>query len=301
MSWSSHIDTILGPVSPMADALSKLKYSVDKESFEQIYFSFIRPNLEYGCHIWDNCDKGDKKKKDFQLSIARTVTGARKGTSHELISNELNWPSLTDRREGVQLRNFLKIMNNEMLQYVVSLIPETFGTNRPQSRNPDNFYSMRARIETYRSSFIPLSVRLYNSLHIVRQKNRWWCIVLSEIDTKTSNVNSTSIHIHRQYPSDSHSITFGYSLYQSYYMFSFTISATFPLSYCFYSLFCSLSLFLQSIFIVYLCGSRFCSVLSCYVFTVYLSTTLYFPSLSSTSYFSSSKFHLLLFLCSDLV
>ena len=76
-------------------------------------------------------------------------------------------------------------------------------------------------------------------------------------------------------------------------MFSFTISATFPLSYCFYSLFCSLSLFLQSIFIVYLCGSSFCSVLSSYVFTVYLSTTLYFPSLSSTSYLSSSKFHLL--------
>ena len=91
LSWSSHIDTILGSVSPMADVLRKLKYSVDKESLEKIYFSFIRPKLEYGCHIWDNCDKGDKKKlEDFQLSIARTVTGARKGTSHELISNELN-------------------------------------------------------------------------------------------------------------------------------------------------------------------------------------------------------------------
>ena len=115
LSWSSHIDTILGSVSPMADVLKKLKCSVDKESLEKIYFSFIRPKLEYGCYIWDNygcyiwdnCDKGDKKKlEDFQLSIARTVTGAWKGTSHELISNELNWPSLTDRREGVKLKNF---------------------------------------------------------------------------------------------------------------------------------------------------------------------------------------------------
>ena len=48
-----------------------------------------------------------------------------------------------------------------------SLIPEKIGTERPQSRNPDNFYSMRARIETYRSSFIPSSVTLYNSLDIV--------------------------------------------------------------------------------------------------------------------------------------
>ena len=66
LSWSSHIDTILGSVSPMADVLKKLKYSVDKESLEKIYFSFIRPKLKYGCHIWDNCDKGDEKKlEDF--------------------------------------------------------------------------------------------------------------------------------------------------------------------------------------------------------------------------------------------
>ena len=85
MSWSSHIDTMLGSVSPMADLLRKLKYSVDQESLEKIYFSFIRPKLEYGCHIWDNCGEGDKKKlEDFQLSIAQTVTGARKGTSMSL-------------------------------------------------------------------------------------------------------------------------------------------------------------------------------------------------------------------------
>ena len=76
-------------------------------------------------------------------------------------------PSLTDRREGLKLKNFLKIRNNEMSQYLQSLIPEKIGTKRPQSRNPDNFYSMRARIETYRSSFIPSAVRLYNSLDIV--------------------------------------------------------------------------------------------------------------------------------------
>ena len=47
----------------MVDVLRKLKYSVDnlKESFERIYFSFIRPKL--GCHIWDNCDKGDMKQE----------------------------------------------------------------------------------------------------------------------------------------------------------------------------------------------------------------------------------------------
>ena len=54
-----------------------------------------------------------------------------------------------------------------MPQYLQSLIPEEIGTKRPQSRNPDNFYSLRSRIETYRLSFIPPSVRLYNSLDMV--------------------------------------------------------------------------------------------------------------------------------------
>ena len=53
MSWSSHMDNIIGSVSPMADVLRKLK------NIERIYFSFFRPNLEYGCPIWDSFGKGD--------------------------------------------------------------------------------------------------------------------------------------------------------------------------------------------------------------------------------------------------
>ena len=53
-----------------------------------------------------------------------------------------------------------------MPQYLQALIPEKIGTKKPQSRNPYNFYSMWARIEAYRSSFIPSSVRLYNTLDI---------------------------------------------------------------------------------------------------------------------------------------
>ena len=62
LSWSSHIKSILDSVSPMADVLKKLKYKVDKESLEKIYFSFIRPKLEYGSFIWDNCQIGEKEE-----------------------------------------------------------------------------------------------------------------------------------------------------------------------------------------------------------------------------------------------
>ena len=32
-------------------------------------------------------------------------------------------------------------MKNETLQYLQTLIPEKIGTKRPQSRNPDNYYT----------------------------------------------------------------------------------------------------------------------------------------------------------------
>ena len=149
----------------MADVLKKLKYKVDKESLEKIYFNFIRPKLEYGSFIWDNCQIGEKEELEkFQMSIARTVTGARKGTSHDLILNELNWPSLADRREGAKLKNFIKIINKESPVYLQDLIPKRVGDIRPQSRYPDNFYPVKSRIETIRVSFIPSAVNLWNSL-----------------------------------------------------------------------------------------------------------------------------------------
>ena len=132
---------------------------------EKIYFSFIRPKLEYGCHIWDNCYNVDANLlEDFQWNIARIVTGARKGTSHDLIKQELNWPSLADRRKGTKLKNFIKIINKDTPEYLQTLIPHKIGDVRPQSRNGNNYYPVKARTETFKNSFIPSTIKIWNSL-----------------------------------------------------------------------------------------------------------------------------------------
>ena len=48
--------------------------------------------------------------------------------------------------------------------YLQDLIPKRIGDIRPQSRYPDNFYTVKSRIETFRKSFIPSAVNLWNSL-----------------------------------------------------------------------------------------------------------------------------------------
>ena len=170
LSWSSHISNIVKSVSPMVDVLKKLKYCLDKDSLERIYFSFIRPKIEYGCQIWDNCNVLDAKLlDDLQMNVARTVTGARKGTSHELIKQEVNWPSLSDRRKGYKLKHFNKIIAKESPSYLQSLLPHKISVNRPQSRNADHYYPIKARTETYKNSFLPSTIKLWNSLPVVNR------------------------------------------------------------------------------------------------------------------------------------
>ena len=48
--------------------------------------------------------------------------------------------------------------------YLQDLIPKRMGDIRPQSRYPDNFYTVKSRIETFRKSFIPSAVNLWNFL-----------------------------------------------------------------------------------------------------------------------------------------
>jgi hypothetical protein len=57
-------------------AKSLLSPSMSREYLENIYFTFIRPILEYSSEVWDNCGQvnSDRLEK-LQLEAARIVTG----------------------------------------------------------------------------------------------------------------------------------------------------------------------------------------------------------------------------------
>ena len=60
LKWSYHIDQVISSVSKIIDVLQKLKYRLDRSTLYTIYLSFIRPKLEYGCIVWDDCTQYDK-------------------------------------------------------------------------------------------------------------------------------------------------------------------------------------------------------------------------------------------------
>ena len=99
----------------------------------------------------------------------RAITGARKGTSHEYLYMESNWDTLSDWREKSSLKHFSNITNNKAPNYLVSLLPDKLGENRPNSRQAKNFRPIKTRTEKFKQSYIPSSIRLWNNLELEKQ------------------------------------------------------------------------------------------------------------------------------------
>ena len=98
-SCHQHINYIKDKASARINIMRRLKYKLDGKLRESIYISFIRPLLEYGDTIWDNCTQYEKYELDkIQNEAARIATGATKLVSLTNLYNEIGWESLSKRR-----------------------------------------------------------------------------------------------------------------------------------------------------------------------------------------------------------
>ena len=70
--------------------MRKLKFQLDRRSFEIIYTTFIRLILEYGNEIWDNCTQYEIEEiEKNQNEAARIATGTTKLISIETLYSEI--------------------------------------------------------------------------------------------------------------------------------------------------------------------------------------------------------------------
>ena len=82
MSWRCHIQYIFEKALKRLNILRLLKYKLNRSTLVCLYKSLIRPLMEYGDVIWDNCTEGEASLlESIQYECARVVTGAIKGTT----------------------------------------------------------------------------------------------------------------------------------------------------------------------------------------------------------------------------
>ena len=165
-SWSNHVDDIYVRAMKRVDCLRGMKYKLDRKYLEKLYFTFIRPILEYANVIWDNCSQAcNEKLERVQHAAARVVTGATQSVSLDLLYRELKWESLSDRRKKHKLVLMYKIQNGLAPSYLLDRIPPIHDSGF-QTRHAQDFTPIICSSEQRKKSFFPSTVISWPSLDL---------------------------------------------------------------------------------------------------------------------------------------
>jgi hypothetical protein len=168
MSWKPHVDRICFRAGQRNNMLRKLKFRLPRKTLETLFQSLVRPILEYGDVVFDDNSIALSQKIDsLQLDAARTCTGALLSTNRNSIMHELGWNSLSDRRKNHKLNLYYKMVNGLTPSYLQELLPRRVAevSNYPL-RNARNMSQFPARTTRYKTSFMPSTTALWNSLSL---------------------------------------------------------------------------------------------------------------------------------------
>ena len=131
-----------------------------------MYFSYVRPLLEYGDVIWDNMSSDLVNKiEHINIEAARIVTGSTKLVSLNRLYQETGWESLKDRRYKHKIIHFHKMVYGITPQYLSDLVPpQNQDIHNHSTRQKCNIKQVKCRTDYYSNSFIPSTIKLWNEL-----------------------------------------------------------------------------------------------------------------------------------------
>ncbi|MES9994358.1 MAG: reverse transcriptase family protein [Candidatus Thiodiazotropha sp.] len=165
-TWHDHLEYIKSKAWTRINVMRKLKFKLDRKSLQIIYFTFIRPILEYADVVWSNCTQYEiNELEKIQNEAARIVSGATKLVSINALIHECGWETLLNRRKKHKLLLFYKMQNSLSPNYLSSLVPPTIGnTTSYPLRNSSDLLTVHASSQLYYNSFLPSVIREWNEL-----------------------------------------------------------------------------------------------------------------------------------------
>lgn len=193
-TWHEHFEYIKSKAWKRVNVMRKLKSQLDRKSLQTIYFSFIRPLLEYGDVVWCNCTLYESNELEkIHNEAARIVTGATKLVSLNSLFRETGWESLSARRRKHKLTLFYKMKNNLCPDYLCSLVsPSTGSMTTYNLRNAENLQTVHSNTQQYYRSFLPSVIREWNNLPLNIRNS-------SNLSSFKKNLNTDIITIPKYY------------------------------------------------------------------------------------------------------
>ena len=165
-NWSDHIQRVTNTAWSRLNLMRALKFKVNRQALEKMYFAFIRPLFEYNDPVWDNCSNEAKRQLDsIHHEAARIITGGTKLCSLEKLLADLGWDSLQERRTKHKLVIFYKIINNLTPNYLQEFVPPLVQNGNPyRLRNSSDIRTIYTNTNLFNNSFYPSRIREWNNL-----------------------------------------------------------------------------------------------------------------------------------------
>jgi hypothetical protein len=182
--WHDHLDYIVKKAYTRLNMLRKVRFKLNRFTLEKMYFSFIRPIMEYGDVVWDT---QINKIENVQSEAARIVTGGTKLTSIQKLCEETGWEKLLERREKHKLILLYKIVNNQAPGYLINVLPDrVVNRHNHNTRQSANILEISSKTKFYSDYFLPSSIKLWNRLSIDTRNSRSLNIFKERIKTQNS-------------------------------------------------------------------------------------------------------------------
>ena len=187
LKWKQHYSEILKKCNGTLAFIRRNLNKAPKNIKAGCYTALVRPRAEYASAVWDPHHQVDIQNiEKIQKRAARFVTGNYKLESGntEFNLNQLNWPSLEERR----LQTKLGIFQKARLKQIDIPTDHLIFKSRPTRQGGDGqtYQKYFSDIDSHRFSFYPHTTDLWNKLPVeVRLEHN--------IDTFTSKVKNIDL------------------------------------------------------------------------------------------------------------
>ena len=158
-----HIDTRINKAMTGIHALKRLSNILPRSGKRSVYLSFIRPILEYGNQLYDNCSETlSKRLEKVQREAALCITRAYRCTKHNNLLAEVGLTTLKERRRRQKLLFIYKCLNNLAPDYLASVITTRKLPIQHETRHPNDLLPYNSNKCYLYNSFIVSSIREWN-------------------------------------------------------------------------------------------------------------------------------------------
>ena len=163
LNWNKHISNIVGKANRSLGFVRRNLSNCPEEIKKQAYYALVRPYLEYASSVWDpHVQKQINDIEAVQRRAARFVKRCHDRTPGTVttILNELEWPTLQQRRKEARLTMMYKAINRQ----IYLELPPYLNLKERQTRqyHPKKFIALASNSNMYKNSFMARTVSDWN-------------------------------------------------------------------------------------------------------------------------------------------